>query len=146
MADRGDALYLANQVGDTYRHLQQCYFINSVITGYGEDVIMGNITEGQDYTCDYLFQNCFLNTIASDDTVRFANIMYDTDNLENPREKNFVKFDSDNFIYDFTPDSISPIRNMGDNLYLQELPFDRFGRSRLIDGQPDAGCYEYIAP
>lgn len=146
VADRGDALFLANDIDGVYRHLYQCHFVNSVITGYGEDVIMGSIMEGQDYACDYQFRNCFLNTVVSDDTLRFVNVVYDTDEFETPRDKNFVRFDTDNFLYDFTPDSISPIRNMGLTDLLEVLPTDRLGRSRLVDGLPDAGCYEYIAP
>lgn len=146
VAERGDALYMANEVNGVYRDLHRCHFINSVITGYGEDVIMGSISEGQDYQCDYLFQNCFLNTIASTDSTRFVGIVYDTDELETPHEKNFLRFDTDNFLYDFTPDSISPIRNIGTTDFLEALPSDRFGRSRQADGKPDAGCYEYIVP
>ena len=145
-ADRGDALYLANQEGDNYRHIQYAHFINSVITGYAEDVIMGSITEGQDEQCDYLFDHCFLKTIESDDTLRFSQITYDTKELELMSEDNFTIFDTDNFIYDFTPDSLSPIRNMGDPKHIEKYPVDRLGRSRTMDEGPDVGCYEYIAP
>lgn len=142
-ANRGHALYLANSSGEAYRELRQASFINSVITGYGDDVIMGSITEGQDYTCPYLFSHCLLNTIESKDTVRFSHIIYDTDKQELCREKNFRLFDTKNFLYDFTPDSLSVIRSLADSTYSLRYPTDLRGRSRLDDGAPDAGCLEY---
>ena len=150
-ANRGYALSLSNEENEVYRHLYYAYFQNCVITGYGDDVIIGSISEGQDYTCDYLFENCFLNTIVSDDTLRFRHIVYDKDDesLDRPalvREKNFALFDTRNFLYDFTPDSLSMIRNMASGAYLEMLPTDRLGRSRMDDEAPDAGCYEYVKP
>jgi hypothetical protein len=61
-------------------------------------------------------------------------------------EKNFKVFDTHNFIYDFTPDSLSEIRNMADPLLMNSLIYDRLGRSRTADEAPDAGCYEYLMP
>ena len=145
-ATRGNALFLANNINDQYRELRQAQFINCVITGYGEDVIMGSISEGQDYTCPYLFSHCYLNTVASEDTVRFSHIIYDTDEQPLCREKNFVLFDTDNFLYDFTPDSLSTIRSLADTTYSRLLPLDLRGKSRVEDDAPDAGCYEYVAP
>ncbi len=164
-ANRQEALYIANVEGENYRELRLAHFRNCVITGYGEDVIMGSISEGQDYMCDYLFSHSFLNTVLSEDTVRFTHVIYDgqesdgsfsasespSGNAEGSssdaerlvREQNFVLFDTDNFIYDFTPDSLSSIRGLADTLALKAYPFDRLGRSRLADGAPDAGCYEY---
>lgn len=142
-ANRGYALYLANSIGEAYRELRQARFINSVITGYGEDVIMGSITEGQDYTCPYLFSHCLLNTIESEDTLRFDHIIYDTGKQELCREKNFKLFDTTNFLYDFTPDSLSRIRSLADSTYSLRYPIDLRGHSRLADGSPDAGCLEY---
>ena len=143
---RGEALFLANQEGEAYHHLEYAHFLNCVITGYGDDVIMGDITEGQDYTCDYLFENCYLNTVVSDDTLRFSHVIYDTDEQPLLREKNFCLFDDENFIYDFTPDSLSSIRNLATKDHLGLLPLDRLGRSRELDEAPDAGCYEYLCP
>ena len=62
------------------------------------------------------------------------------------KEKNFVLFDTRNFLYDFTPDSLSRIRNMASGEFLEQMPTDRLGRSRLEDEGPDVGCYEYVKP
>ncbi len=142
-ANRGYALYLANSLGEAYRELKQAHFINSVITGYGDDVIMGSITEGQDYTCPYLFSHCLLNTVESEDTTRFVHIIYDNDHLELYHEKNFKLFDTKNFQYDFTPDSLSIIRSLADSICSLHYPTDLRGHSRMEDGAPDAGCLEY---
>jgi len=47
--------------------------------------------------------------------------------------------------FDFTPDSISPARNIADISVASEPEYilDLNGKSRFIDGQPDAGCYEW---
>lgn len=148
-ANRGDALYLANQLEDgVYHELQFAYFDNCVITGYADDVIMGGISEGQDYACDYLFRNSYLKTVASEDTLRFSSIHYESKEDSIHGEKNYKRFDTHDFIYDFTPDSLSLIRGMANSIYKDLLPFDRIGRSRYADDAPDAGCYEYqyVAP
>lgn len=143
-ANRGNALYMANNIGEANRDIRQASFINCVITGYADEVIMGSIVEGQDYTCPYLFSHCLLNTIKSDDSVRFVHITYDSDKQELHREKNFVLFDTDNFLYDFTPDSLSLIRSLADSTAALRYPTDLRGRSRFADGAPDAGCLEYV--
>jgi len=37
----------------------------------------------------------------------------------------------------------SPIRGIADPAYSAAWTQDRLGRSRMADGAPDAGCYEY---
>ena len=148
-ANRGDALHLASsENGSDYGLLRKAHFINCVITGYGEDVIMGeNIPED----CNYLFHHCFLNTPEVDDAEHFAGNIFDRDKKKDEEEKlvrqeNFVLFDTENFIYDFTPKDSSLIRSLADPAY-EGLPlFDRKGVSRTADEGPDAGCYEYVAP
>lgn len=145
-AERGDALYLANQADSIYNHLHMAHFINCVITGYGDDVIMGSIIEGQDYQCDYLFDHCFLNTPAVENDERYVNVVWDDEDQPLRHEENFKLFDSDNFLYDFTPDSLSSIRDMALPQAAELFPNDRLGRCRTCDSIPDAGCYEYVAP
>ncbi len=140
---RGDALYISNYANDTAYPILWAHFINCIITGYSEDVIMGNIVEGDDALCDYLFSNSLLRTVASDDTQRFVDIRYDLpDSVEVSGKDNFVHFDATNYIYDFTPDSLSAARGLADPAYAREYPTDRNGTSRLADGAPDAGAYE----
>ncbi len=142
-SDRGDALYLANVEGDVPYPILQCHFLNCVITGYADDVIMGDIREDGDTPCDYLFANSLLRTVESDDAERFVNILYDTpDDLEVSGKDHFTLFDATNFLYDFTPDSLSLIRGLANPDYAREYPTDRHGTDRMGDGAPDAGAYE----
>ncbi len=45
--------------------------------------------------------------------------------------------------YNFVPDSLSPFRDMADVELAKDFPFDLHGNSRLADGKPDAGAYEW---
>ena len=150
-SNQGDALYMASSAdGREYGLLRKAHFINCVITGYSNDVIMGeNIPE--DGTCDYLFHHSFLNTPDPDDVEHFVGCVFDQDKKSGEVEKlvrqdNFKLFDTHNFIYDFTPKPKSLIRSLADPAY-EGLPlFDRKGINRMADESPDAGCYEYFKP
>lgn len=142
-ADRGDALFLTDKQGDTPQPIRWAYFLNCVITGYADDVIMGDISEDEQNPCDYLFSNCLLRTVSSEDAERFVNICYDnSEDLEITGKEHFVLFDAENFLYDFTPKPESAIRGLGLMEYAVPFPLDRHGVSRLADGAPDAGAYE----
>lgn len=145
-AERGDALHLTNREGDVAVPLQRAHFLNCVITGYAEDVIMGDMEEkeGGDQV-DYLFRNSLLRTVPSDDGQRFQEIKYDLrDSLEIYSDKHFQTFDTYAFIYDFTPDSLSAIRGLANPQWTLPYATDRLGRSRMADGEPDAGAYECV--
>lgn len=147
----GDGLHLAScEDGSNYGLLRKALFINCVITGYGQDVIMGeNIpTDG---SSEYLFHHSFLNTPAVDDEEHFVGCIFDQDKKKGEEDKlvrqdNFTAFDTKNFIYDFTPKAESKIRSLADPNYIGMPAFDRLGVSRTADEAPDAGCYEYVAP
>ncbi len=143
-ADRGDALNIGDMEGtDNYRPLLWAYFLNCAITGYADDVVMGDFSENTLPDIDFLFQNCLLRTVDSDADQRFQAITYDNpDSLEVNGKDHFVLFDTENFLYDFAPDSLSAIRGLADAEYSRLFPIDRRGVSRLADGAPDAGAYE----
>ena len=142
-ANRGDALYIADMEGESiYRELHWAYFLNCVITGYADDVIMGNFSENTLPDVDFLFQNSLLRTVATDDE-RFQSIRYDLpDSLEVTGKEHFKLMDTYNFLYDFAPDSLSAIRGLADPEFSRLFPVDRRGVSRMADGSPDAGAYE----
>lgn len=166
---RGQALNVTFwEEGGSYTPLVRADFINCVITGYDDDVILMDplepdsvLPEVDDPQVNYFFSNCFLATEVPKEEVytqRFPQNVYDLktstdvwsnttsdEDSETPRhEKNFVLFDTKNFLYDFTPVENSPIRGIADPAYSAAWTTDRLGRSRLADGAPDAGCYEYI--
>ena len=94
--------------------------------------------------CDYLFDHCFLTTPEVKDDARYADNVWDHEDLPVRGGDNFLLFDTHAFLYDFTPDSLSSIRNMASPAVASRYPFDRLGRSRMADEAPDAGCYEYL--
>lgn len=56
------------------------------------------------------------------------------------------RFDGESKSYfDFSLDSISPARNIADVSVASRYSLDLNGKSRFVDGQPDAGCYEWVA-
>ena len=101
---------------------------------------MGSIVDEE---APYLFSHCFMRTVESDDTERFVNALYDDEDLPPYGSDNFTRFDSYNFIYDFTPLPESRIIGSADASFREQYPTDRLGRMR--DEAPDAGCYEFVA-
>jgi hypothetical protein len=47
-------------------------------------------------------------------------------------------------MYDFRPDTLSPLIDNGNSLYISTYPYDFRGVSRSIDGNPDIGAYERV--
>lgn len=142
-ASRGDALYLANRWLDADYPLEHAHFRNCLVTGYADDVVMGSL-EDEDNALDYCFANCVMRTVASDDTARFVNVVYEEINGDGTGQSQFRLFDTDNFLYDFRLDSLSVARDRGALEWAEALPADRYGVSRTADAAPDAGCYEYV--
>ena len=156
-ADRAEALFLTNRKDSvTYRPLHRFSMVNCVITGYAEDVLMGDWMSNSDFRAEYFFRNCLIATEEVNDPLRFVEITYDkppkasslfgtvNDDENFSLWHNFQLIDTDNFFYDFTPVEQSRIRGIADPNYCQDLPLDRLGRNRFADGAPDAGCYEYV--
>lgn len=142
-----DALYLADM--DEERHpypIQQAYFVNCVITGYADDVVMGNLAPENDEACNYLFDHCLLRTVKSDDAERFVECVYDDKDLEPNGREHFVLFDTKDFLYDFSPRSNSMICTTGRADYtLEFLPEDRLGRPFTITADKSVcGAYASV--
>ena len=138
-ANRGAALRFANNYHGSVYPLYQFDCINCLVTGYADDVVMGEADSTAAY--NFSFENCLLRTPAISDTLRMKNIIW-----ENPEDtltggvKHFAKIDTQNLVYDFSLDSLSTA--IGKALPIEGLPFDRLGIRR--DEEPDLGCYEYI--
>lgn len=144
-ADIGSALHLVNSA-DKYM-IRKANFINCVITGYGSNVLSGEINTED---CNYLFHHCFINT-PPEDSEHYVACIFDQDKKSGEddklvRQDNFILFDTKNYIYDFTPKAESQIRSLADPAYEGLPAFDRKGMSRQADEGPDAGCYEYMTP
>ena len=144
-ADRQEALYLSNVDGEgNFIPLYRAHFLNCVITGYADDVIMGNLAPETDTHWDYLFDGCLLRTVESDDKDRFRDVVYDSADLEPVNyHDHFVRFDTHFFLYDFTPVDSSAICVTGKAGVAREFcPRDMRGRSfEERDGRVPCGAY-----
>lgn len=143
-----DALYLSNlDEADHLVPIHQAGFVNCVITGFADDVVMGHLASEEDEPCNYLFDHCFLRTVKSDDTERFVECVYDDKELEPNYRDHFVRIDTrDAFLYDFSPWSNSVICTTGRADYtLDFLPEDRLGRPFIITGDKSVcGAYASV--
>ncbi len=101
-ADRGVALRFTNGCADM---LLKC--VNTLVTGYADDVIMGDAADTA-RVFDYYLADCILRTIPVEDTLRCERVVWETAQDSVQATKHFKTIDETNFIYDFTIDSISP--------------------------------------
>ncbi len=87
---------------------------------------------------ELLFKNCMLRSKEWSSNMA-TNCIY-------PSEAKFLKlgFDEDKYKIDFRLDSLSEARNHADPAYSISYPYDMNGVSRLTDGIPDIGAYEWI--
>ena len=111
---------------------------NTIITGYSEDELNGIVNK----ECNIKFENCIIRTpkISTADSVFFENIIYE--NIEDTiryGKKHFHTIDTNNYIYNFSLDSISVARDNASPI--TALPIDRLGTFR--DKRPDIGAFEY---
>ena len=138
-ARRGVALRFANNRDGHVWPLHQMDVLNSIVTGYADDVIMGEADTTVAYT--YRFDHCLLRTPALEDTVQVRDIIW-----EDPKdtvaggEKNFRLIDTRNLRYDFRLDTVSRAVNAGVRLSGGYSDYDRLGVRR--DEEPDLGAYE----
>ena len=143
---RGVALSYTNADGSIPYPLHQAEFLNCLITGYGEDEIMGaQSADHVDLPFSYLFRNCLLDTPEFVDE-QVQNCLWDNDEAAVWREGNFSPaFDLDRLLFRFSLDSLSSAVGNADPTVTQTYyPYDRLGRSRLDDGRSDIGCYELL--
>lgn len=143
---RGVALSYTNADGSIPYPLHQAEFLNCLITGYGEDEIMGaQSADHADLPFNYLFRNCLLDTPEFVDE-QVQNCLWDNDEDAVWREGNFSPaFDLDRLLFRFSLDSLSSAVGNADPTVTQTYyPYDRLGRSRLDDGRSDIGCYELL--
>jgi hypothetical protein len=119
-------------------YMFECY--NTLVTGYADDVIMGE-TNDSTVAFNYYFQNNLLRTPVVSDSIRFVNVKWETPEDSVQGKQHFVLIDEDNLIYDFHLDSLSTAR--GGAIPASAYCDDRNGIMRKDDA-PDIGCYEYV--
>lgn len=136
-ADRGNALYVSNYIGDTEHLTQSINFYNCFVTGYANDEVYGNPGE---QPLNLHFNNCVLLTDVTDETY-FHNCTAESKDSTTYKDTNFKKLDTHAYIYDFRLDSLSIARGKGSSTYSSAYPTDMNGVAR--GDKPDAGCYQY---
>ncbi len=117
--------------------------INSIVTGYPEDVVMG-ATENENIPFNYRFISSILRTPAVEDAEHIIDVIFEDveDTASVQGDKHFKLVDINTQHYDFHLDSLSPAINKGSKDY--PVSDDRDGKAR--DDQPDIGCFEESKP
>lgn len=116
--------------------LNSVSFKNSIIFGNYENEIVLNNNELTAFTVT--FSNCVLTGNASTDN-RYVNCSW-----YSKSENIFAN--TNVYPYNFQLTNSSVARGKADLSIANSLPTDKKGYSRIADGQPDAGAYEYIQP
>ena len=112
-ADRGAAFRFANYRDTVDIPLLGLYCVGSIVTGYEDDVLMGEV-RNEEVPLDFGFSQCLLRTPkVDDDSVHFADIIWETPKDSIQGTKHFVMIDEDNLIYDFHLDSLSTAQGKG---------------------------------
>ena len=113
-SNRGAALRFTNFFGDYTYPLVQMRMTNSIVTGYDDDVVMGQTMEGDSTTAfSYYFENCLLRTPALEDTINCKNIIWETKDDSIQGAKHFLMIKDHDMIYDFHLDSLSTAHGLG---------------------------------
>ena len=112
-------------------------FRNCVISGSDENEFSLATRFPEQY--NGIFDHCYIRKPEALTTPQFTKIRWS--------EKNDTVFKSirysleDNTYFNFTPDSVSPLRGLANPDFA--TPLDLNGNNRLSDGAPDAGAYEW---
>ncbi len=116
-------------------------FINCVIVGSNQNEL--DIFTHFEDDMHTLFKNSYIRKPKPDkEFAYFQNIRWWDKNDTIIFKNNFFDIKEKEY-YNFMPDSVSPIRDIADFDVAKDYPFDLNGNSRLDDGMPDAGAYEW---
>ncbi|MFR9164911.1 MAG: hypothetical protein ACLVKO_01310 [Dysgonomonas sp.] len=129
--------------------LERCEFINTVISGSVSHEAGLQRAEGNTTALNYKFDHCFIRG-TSKDTIEGGEIL--VNNIWKRADVKFKTIDGKTLYYDFRLDSVSVAKDAADPSYSvisdPSLPvnmqYDMLGNSRLSDGFPDIGCYEWM--
>lgn len=115
--------------------LTKCDITNSIIYGSLTNELQLLKTDGS--ILNYQFTNCLIKNTLIDDAA-FMNIIWN----ETPLFKDVNN--NGTYSYDYQLTEESPAIGKANKAAAQQAPFDLKGNSRLSDGNPDIGCYEWI--
>jgi hypothetical protein len=124
-----------------YYPVWQANFYNTIIWGRGKG---SEIAFDPDKQAVILFyaRNCVIpNKEATNDDPADPNAqLVDCLIAQDPK---FRQTYSDDFVYDFRLDSLSPAINIADPVIAKKLPHDINGMDRFLDAGPDMGAHEF---
>ena len=123
-AERGASLRFANFYGDYAYPLEVLNMTGSIVTGYADDVVMGQSLDDDTVTVfNYHFEDNLLRTpevildiVEGDtirDTVNFVRIHWETPKDSIQGKQHFRLVDEENLKYDFHLDSLSTVKGWG---------------------------------
>ena len=117
-ADRGAALRFTNYHGSYAYPLEKMLVTGSIVTGYADDVVMGETRSDDSITVfSYHFENTLLRTpqpdSASLDTTTFVRVRWESPKDSIQGKQHFRLIDEENLIYDFHLDSVSNAQGLG---------------------------------
>ena len=138
-ADRGNALRYTNMIGETPYPLINLNMVNSLVTGYANDVIMFYQGEDETVAHNYIFDHCVLRTPAIEkDTFNIINnIWADVQDTISYGKKHFILVDGDKQKYDF---HLSPTSKAIAGADVSKMPADDL--DGIMRKRNDIGCYE----
>ena len=141
--NRGAALRFGDKKGNSIYPLHQFDVLNTLITGYSDDVIMGSFSD--ETVKNYKFDHSILRTGAPkeiDANIYKDVIWEDVKDTVQFGEKHFVRIDAEKQAYDFHLRDKSKAHDAGYVLGNGTSATDRDGKART--NTPDIGCYEYF--
>lgn len=131
----GATLKVRNEVGDTAFPIHSANFHNCIIAGSYKDEIDGGRSKDESIPFNYHFSYSLINSVEEENE-NIVNVIW-------AKDDNFLKMDNRTQEYSFKIDENSKAINIGNIADAEAYPTDRNGNPRLLDGAPDAGCYEY---
>lgn len=115
-------------------------FRNCVISGYNASEL--SLASKYADKLNAVFENCYIVRATPYEFDFFKN-----DKWSSSKDTVFksTQYDYETGEYfDFTPDSASVLQGLANPTYSKLLPLDLNGKSRMTDGSPDAGAYEWF--
>lgn len=117
-------------------------FINSVIMGPNRNNVMLATPLPQYYAGEFI--GCYLKTDSMTSASAHDNVYWHAEDTAKVFQNDVFLYGEWQY-YDFRLDSLSPARGIALPDVAASFPTDLYNNSRLADGAPDAGCYEYLS-
>jgi len=145
-ADRGVALHFGNIYNGYPYPLGMLSCVNTIVTGYADDELMGEKDENQDDAAfQYSFTNCLLRTppvdAESEDYPLFTSVIFESAEDSIYGKQHFTTVNEDNLYYDFRLTADSPAKSKA--LPLTDITDDRHGQPRSKE-TPSIGAFEFL--